>query len=165
MEEVLEGSDHIEEIAKDIADARGYLFMGRGVQWPVAEEGALKLKELAYVFAEAHAGGELKHGPIALIDDSVWVVAVAPRDRHYEKMISNIAEIKARGGKVLGVGTSGDSELLELCDAFIGVPPSAAEIMPLLTIIPLHLLAYWVARQKGNDIDQPRNLAKSVTVE
>jgi glutamine---fructose-6-phosphate transaminase (isomerizing) len=165
MEEVLEGSDHIEQIAKELSDARGFLFMGRGVQWPVAEEGALKLKELAYVFADAHAGGELKHGPIALIDDSIWVVALAPRDRHYEKMVSNIAEIKARGGKVLAVGTAGDSELQGLSDAFIGVPASAPEIMPLLTIIPLHLLAYWVARQKGNDIDQPRNLAKSVTVE
>lgn len=152
-------------IGEELVNVPGFLFMGRGRQWPVAQEGALKLKELAYVFAEAHAGGELKHGSIALIDKTSWVIAVAPRDGQFEKIVSNIAEIKARGGNILAVGTEGDSELESLSDIFIGVPGTLSELSPLLTAIPLHFLAYWVARHKGYDIDQPRNLAKSVTVE
>lgn len=165
MDSILETNTTIEEMAKSFLTSAGFLFIGRGAQWSIALEGALKLKELAYVFAEAYAGGELKHGPLALIDENSWIVALAPRDKHFEKMISNIAEVKARGGKILGIGTEGDSELEEMVDLFIGVPACSSDVLPLLTAVPLHLLAYWVARHKGHDIDQPRNLAKSVTVE
>ncbi|MCB0335178.1 MAG: isomerizing glutamine--fructose-6-phosphate transaminase, partial [Bdellovibrionales bacterium] len=166
IETILEQLDGaMSDIADELKDTPGYLFMGRGAEWPVAQEGALKLRELAYVFAEAYAGGELKHGSIALVDKDSWIVAVAPRDKHFEKMMSNIAEIKARGGNVLAIGTEGDSELESISDHFVGVPNVSEPLIPFLTCIPLHLFAYWVARHKGNDVDQPRNLAKSVTVE
>lgn len=164
-EQVLQISEGVEAIADKIFEVPALSFIGRGPQWPVACEGALKVKELAYLFAEAYAGGEMKHGPIALIDDKLWTVVLAPRDHYFEKTISNIAEIRARGGKILAVGIEGDSELQALADEFIGIPHVPALIQPFITAIPMHLLGYWIAERRGHDIDQPRNLAKSVTVE
>ncbi len=165
LEKVLMLSSVIKEISKKYYDLTSLLFIGRGHQWPVALEGALKLKELSYIHAEGYAAGELKHGPIALIDENMSVVCLAPRDQYYEKTISNIEEIRARGGKILSVGTEGDKELQSISDDFIGVPECSEIILPFLTAVPMHLLAYWVAVRKGTDVDQPRNLAKSVTVE
>ena len=165
VEQCLGLSDAIEKLANKYHSERSILFIGRGPQWAVALEGALKLKELSYIHAEAYAAGELKHGPIALIDEDLTVVCLAPRDEYYEKTISNIEEIKARGGKILAVGTEGDSDLANLADDFIGVPPTSGIVSPFATTVPLHLLAYWIAVRKGTDVDQPRNLAKSVTVE
>lgn len=164
-EQVLQVSERVEAIADKIFEVPALSFIGRGPQWPVACEGALKVKELAYLFAEAYAGGEMKHGPIALIDDKLWTVVLAPRDQYFEKTISNIAEIRARSGKILAVGIEGDSELQALADEFIGIPHVPPLIQPFITAIPMHLLGYWIAERRGHDIDQPRNLAKSVTVE
>lgn len=165
VEKTLGLSALIEEIAPAFAGYRSMLFLGRGPEYPIAMEGALKLKELSYIHAEAYAAGELKHGPIALIDEEMPTVVLAPQDEYQEKTISNIQEIKARGGLVLSIGTEGDSRLQELCDFFIPIPKAHSLILPFLTAIPMHLLAYWIAVRKGTDIDQPRNLAKSVTVE
>jgi glutamine---fructose-6-phosphate transaminase (isomerizing) len=165
LEKVLMLSSSIKEISKKYHILTSLLFIGRGHQWPVALEGALKLKELSYIHAEGYAAGELKHGPIALIDENMSVVCLAPRDPYYEKTISNIEEIRARGGKILSIGTEGDKELQSISDDFIGVPECSEIILPFLTAVPMHLLAYWVAVRKGTDVDQPRNLAKSVTVE
>jgi glucosamine--fructose-6-phosphate aminotransferase (isomerizing) len=164
-EQVLQVSERVEAIADKIFEVPALSFIGRGPQWPVACEGALKVKELAYLFAEAYAGGEMKHGPIALIDDKLWTVVLAPRDQYFEKTISNIAEIRARSGKILAVSIEGDSELQALADEFIGIPHVPPLIQPFITAIPMHLLGYWIAERRGHDIDQPRNLAKSVTVE
>jgi len=158
-------SDVCKELSTKLSSAQSILFMGRGPQWAVAQEGALKLKELSYIFAEAYAAGELKHGPIALIDENTPVIAIAPRDRYYEKTISNIEEIKARGGKIIAVGEKGDEKLKSLSDFFIGVPKVPESLQPFVTTMPMHLFAYWMACEKGNDVDQPRNLAKCVTVE
>jgi glucosamine--fructose-6-phosphate aminotransferase (isomerizing) len=165
VEHCLGLSDAIETLANKYHNEKSILFIGRGPQWAVALEGALKLKELSYIHAEAYAAGELKHGPIALIDEDLTVVCLAPRDSYYEKTISNIEEIKARGGKILAVGTDGDKELAHLSDDFIGIPACSEVVSPFVTTVPLHLLAYWIAVRKGTDVDQPRNLAKSVTVE
>ncbi len=145
--------------------ARDALYIGRGIQYPIALEGALKLKEISYVHAEGYPAGEMKHGPIALIDQDVPVVAIAPRDRVYEKMLSNIQEARARGGQVIAVGTEGDAGLAAKVEDVLSVPPSDPRLAPVLTTIPLQLLAYYVAVRRGCDVDQPRNLAKSVTVE
>ena len=165
LEKALMLSNGIKEISKKYHILTSLLFIGRGHQWPVALEGALKLKELSYIHAEGYAAGELKHGPIALIDENMCVVCLAPKDQYYEKTVSNIEEIRARGGKILAVGTEGDKELQSISDDFIGVPECSEIILPFLTAVPMHLLAYWVAVRKGTDVDQPRNLAKSVTVE
>jgi glutamine---fructose-6-phosphate transaminase (isomerizing) len=165
LEKVLMLSNGIKEISIKYYALKSLLFIGRGYQWPVALEGALKLKELSYIHAEGYAAGELKHGPIALIDENMCVVCLAPRDQYYEKTINNIEEIRARGGKILSVGTEGDKELQSISDDFIAVPECSEIILPFLTAVPMHLLAYWVAVRKGTDVDQPRNLAKSVTVE
>ncbi len=165
IEGILKLSLPISEIAEKFLNVSSVLFIGRGVQWPVALEGALKLKELSYIHAEGFAAGELKHGPIALIDENMYVVCLAPKDTYYEKTISNIEEIKARGGKIFAIGTEGDEELENNSDQFIGIPECSEIIQPFLTTVPLHLLAYWTAFKKGCDVDQPRNLAKSVTVE
>ena len=158
-------SDEIEKLSNKYHACQSMLFIGRGPQWTVALEGALKLKELSYIHAEAYAAGELKHGPIALIDEEMVVVCLAPRDEFYEKTVSNIEEIKARGGRIIVIGTEGDKEILHLADDFIGVPACSAIVSPFLTTVPMHLFAYWIAVRKGTDVDQPRNLAKSVTVE
>lgn len=165
MEKTLGLSDYIERIAHSLSQQKNILFIGRGPQYPIALESALKLKEISYIHAEGYAAGELKHGPIALIDEDMVVVCIAPRDEFYEKTMSNIHEIKARGGKILGVGQENDDHLKAASDYFIGIPSASSFIAPFITAVPMHLFAYWVAVRKGTDVDQPRNLAKSVTVE
>jgi glutamine---fructose-6-phosphate transaminase (isomerizing) len=170
MEDALRVSGRIEEMAKRFAQARDFLFLGRGINYPIALEGALKLKEISYIHAEGYPAGEMKHGPIALIDEEMPVVALVPPGRTYEKMLSNIQEVKARGGRVLAVTAQGDTDVrkvldLEGPDAIIDVPPVDEVWSPLLTVLPLQLLAYHTAVRAGRDVDQPRNLAKSVTVE
>jgi glucosamine--fructose-6-phosphate aminotransferase (isomerizing) len=132
---------------------------------PIAYEGALKLKEISYIHAEAYPAGEMKHGPIALIDKSMPVIVVAPKDPWHDKMISQIEQIKARGGEVVAVGTDGDEQIAKLADHVLWIPEISWLLSPLVTIIPLQLLAYHIASLRGLDVDQPRNLAKSVTVE
>ena len=165
LQQVLEGAPAIKRIAEELADASHVLFIGRGANFPVALEGALKLKEISYMHAEGFAAGELKHGPIALIDHGVPVVAIAPRDELRGKVLSNIEEVRARGACIVSVGTQGDSQLADLSRHFIGLPEASWFLSPVLVAVPLQLLAYYVADHKGTDVDQPRNLAKSVTVE
>ncbi len=165
INQALDLSDQIKSLAEKLFDCQSVIFIGRGKLWPVALEGALKLKELSYIHAEGYAAGELKHGPIALIDKKMSVVALAPRDRYYEKNLSNIEEVRSRGGKVFAFGEIGDKNLADICDEFIGLPKASELSFPFISAVPLHLLAYWCALLNGNDIDQPRNLAKSVTVE
>lgn len=162
---ILQSNDKIKLIAEKYKDAVNALYLGRGVLFPVALEGALKLKEISYIHAEGYAAGEMKHGPIALVDDNLPVIVVAPRDDYYEKIISNIQEIKARKGNVIALVTEGDKRLIELANDCIEIPNSHPAIAPLLAVIPLQLLAYHIALLRGCDVDQPRNLAKSVTVE
>ena len=152
-------------LAERYRDARDVLFIGRHTGYPAALEGALKLKELSYVHAEGHPAGELKHGPIALIEDGVPVVAVATRCHVYPKMLSNIQEVRARGARVIAVATEGDTEVATLADHVLEVPVTPELMSPVVVTVPLQLLAYHVARLRGCDVDQPRNLAKSVTVE
>jgi glutamine---fructose-6-phosphate transaminase (isomerizing) len=152
-------------IARRYGHANGFLFLGRGPHHPIALEGALKLKEISYIHAEGYAAGEMKHGPIALIDAELPVVVIAPLGDHYEKVIANLAEVRARQGKIICIASQGDRDIGGSVDALFQVPACAPELAPILTVIPLQLLAYYVADFKGTDIDQPRNLAKSVTVE
>jgi glucosamine--fructose-6-phosphate aminotransferase (isomerizing) len=153
------------ELAERYRDARDVLFIGRHTGYPAALEGALKLKELSYVHAEGHPAGELKHGPIALIEDGVPVVAVATRCHVYPKMLSNIQEVRARGARVIAVATEGDTEVGALADHVLEVPETPELMSPVVVTVPMQLLAYHVATLRGCDVDQPRNLAKSVTVE
>ena len=162
---VLDQSDSIRRIAARFASSPGFLYLGRGVNYPLALEGALKLKEISYIHAEGYAAGELKHGPIALVDDQMPVVAVVPQGTSYQKTMSNIEEVKARGGIVLAIATAGDDEIGEKADVVIPVPPSLEWTQPLLVAPILQLLAYHLGVLRGCDIDHPRNLAKSVTVE
>ena len=148
-----------------LAQARDVLYLGRGPDYPLALEGALKLKEISYIHAEGYASGEMKHGPIALIDEGMPVVALAPRDGSYDRIMGNLEEVRARDGRVIAFGHEGDRELRKKSDAFIEVPAAADLLAPILMVIPLQLLAYHVAVRLGRDVDQPRNLAKSVTVE
>ncbi len=167
VEEVLRCEPQVKRVAEQFLAARDYLFLGRGPMHAVALEGALKLKEISYIHAEGYAGGEMKHGPIALIDEAMPVVVIAPRQPRisYEKIIGNIEEVRARGGKVIAVIDEDDHEVPGLADAVIRIPPAPALLAPVVATIPLQLLAYHVADMRGNDVDQPRNLAKSVTVE
>ena len=165
LEEILSQEPAIRDVATRYAERRNALFLGRGLQRPVALEGALKLKEIAYVHAEGYAAGEMKHGPIALIDEQVPVVVLAPRDATFERIMGNIEEVKARGGTVIAVGHRGDEDLAARAEHCIGVPAAADLLMPFLTVVPLQLLAYHSALLRGCDVDKPRNLAKSVTVE
>jgi len=165
IEHILEQAPAIHDIARKYAGFRNFMYIGRKFNYPIALEGALKLKEISYLHAEAYAAGEMKHGPIALINPDFPSVCIAPNDSTYEKMTSNIQEIKARSGPVIAVGTEGDAHLSGMCDDFIAVPACPELFAPLLTIVPLQLLAYYVALENGCEIDQPRNLAKSVTVE
>ena len=169
MREVLEQDAAIRVLARRHMKARDMLFLGRGVGFPIALEGALKVKEISYVHAEGYAAGEMKHGPIALIDDAMPVVIVCPRDNHFEKTASNLQEVRAREGQIIAVGTHGDEELAKLVvqqgGDLVTVPACAPELVHLLTVVPLQLLAYHMADLKGTDVDQPRNLAKTVTVE
>jgi glucosamine--fructose-6-phosphate aminotransferase (isomerizing) len=161
----LDREEAIEAIAQDIKDVRDMLYLGRGINMPIAYEGALKLKEISYIHAEAYPAGEMKHGPIALIDENMPVLAIAPKDPWYEKMVSQIEQAKARGGKVIAVATDGDTRVANLVDQVIWVPETPWMLSPVITVIPLQMLAYHIASLRGLDVDQPRNLAKSVTVE
>jgi glutamine---fructose-6-phosphate transaminase (isomerizing) len=165
MRDVVESGAQLQVLARRYGNSHGFLFLGRGAQYPIALEGALKLKEISYIHAEGYAAGEMKHGPIALIDETLPVIVLVPRGPHYEKVISNLAEVRARQGKVLAVATKGDNEIGSHADDVVLVPETALELQPILTVLPLQLLSYYVADGKGTDVDQPRNLAKSVTVE
>lgn len=165
VESILSGSESIMEIAKQFTYAGNFLYLGRGVNYPVALEGALKLKEISYIHAEGYPAAEMKHGPIALIDDLMPVAVIAVKDAAYEKVISNIQEVKARRGRVLAIATTGDDEIRNTADWVLEIPPVADILVPLLSVIPLQLLSYYVAVARGCDVDKPRNLAKSVTVE
>jgi glutamine---fructose-6-phosphate transaminase (isomerizing) len=165
MSETLAWLGDMRELAARYQNARDFLFLGRGPNYPIALEGALKLKEISYIHAEGYAAGEMKHGPIALIDDGIPVVVIAPRGKGYEKVLSNLAQVRARDGQVIAVATRGDQDIGELCRDVLWVPDAPSLLQPLLTVLPLQLLAYAVALARGNDVDQPRNLAKSVTVE
>jgi len=165
VESILQGSSSIMEIAKQFTYAGNFLYLGRGVNYPVALEGALKLKEISYIHAEGYPAAEMKHGPIALIDDLMPVAVIAVKDAAYEKVISNIQEVRARRGRVLAIATQGDTEIGHLADWVLEIPPVADILVPLLSVIPLQLLSYYVAVARGCDVDKPRNLAKSVTVE
>ena len=165
IEEALKSNEHITGVASEYKDASNFLYLGRGFNFPVALEGALKLKEISYIHAEGYPAAEMKHGPIALIDEMMPVVVIATRKGNYEKVISNIQEIKSRNGKIIGIVTEGDQEVRELADYVIEVPETVEAFTPLLTTIPLQLLSYHIALMLGKNVDQPRNLAKSVTVE
>lgn len=165
VEEVLKLNDEIRDLASEYKDAHNFLYLGRGYQFPVALEGALKLKEVSYIHAEGYPAAEMKHGPIALIDENMPVVALAPRDPIFSKVVSNIEEVKARQGRILAIVSDDAPELQGKVDHMIKVPQTLPHLLPVLTTIPLQLLAYHIAVMRGCDVDQPRNLAKSVTVE
>jgi glucosamine--fructose-6-phosphate aminotransferase (isomerizing) len=161
----LQSNDFIQEIAAKFKDSRNCLFLGRGSGFPVALEGALKLKEISYIHAEGYPAAEMKHGPIALIDEEMPVVVIATKNSSYEKVISNIQEVKARKGIVLAIVTEGDTEVKKIADYCIEIPDASEAFLPLIATIPLQLLSYHIAVMRGCNVDQPRNLAKSVTVE
>ena len=165
MSETLSASGNLRELARKYMHARDFLFLGRGTNYPIALEGALKLKEISYIHAEGYAAGEMKHGPIALIDDGLPVVVIATQGKGYDKVLSNLAEVRAREGHVIAVATKGDEAIKGLCQDVLWVEDAPPLLQPLLTVLPLQLLAYSMAVARGTDVDQPRNLAKSVTVE
>ena len=165
ISKILKLNNQIEFIASEFQDAKNFLYLGRGFNFPVALEGALKLKEISYIHAEGYPAAEMKHGPIALIDENMPAVFIAPKDSTYDKIISNIQEVKARKGRIIAIASENDSEIDNLVDFSIKIPDSTSMLLPLLTVIPLQLLAYHIAVKKGLNVDQPRNLAKSVTVE
>jgi glucosamine--fructose-6-phosphate aminotransferase (isomerizing) len=169
LEQTLKIAPAIEEIAARFHAHTDFLYLGRGINYPIALEGALKLKEISYIHAEGYPAGEMKHGPIALIDEEMPVVAIAPKDHVFEKMISNMQEAKARGASVIALTTRGGSSLTSILDTsrdvILEVPRTTDLLTPILMVVPLQLLAYDIAVRRGCDVDQPRNLAKSVTVE
>ncbi|MBT6815096.1 MAG: glutamine--fructose-6-phosphate transaminase (isomerizing), partial [Flavobacteriales bacterium] len=165
IEKILKKNDQIEKIAEKFKNATNFLYLGRGYNFPVALEGALKLKEISYIHAEGYPAAEMKHGPIALIDDNMPIVVIATKKGNYDKVVSNIQEVKARGGRLIAIVTEGDKTVKELADYCIEVPDSFDGLSPLLTNIPLQLLSYHIALMRGCNVDMPRNLAKSVTVE
>ena len=165
VETALKSNDKIKEIAAKFQDARNVLYLGRGYGFPVALEGALKLKEISYIHAEGYPAAEMKHGPIALIDENMPVVVIATKNSSYEKVVSNIQEVKARKGKIIAIVTEGDVEVKKLADFVIEIPETDDILVPLVSVIPLQLLSYHIAVMRGCNVDQPRNLAKSVTVE
>src|SRR6185503_13525843 len=165
VQQILDRAGEIEKIAELFKDAKNFLYLGRGYNFPVALEGALKLKEISYIHAEGYPAAEMKHGPIALIDEEMPVVFIAPHDSVFDKVVSNIQEVKARGGRVICITSQDEPVLKKLIDYEIRVPQTIDMLYPILTVIPLQLLAYYVAVKRGLDVDQPRNLAKSVTVE
>jgi glucosamine--fructose-6-phosphate aminotransferase (isomerizing) len=169
LEQTLKLAPEIEEVAARFHTRTDFLYLGRGINYPIALEGALKLKEISYIHAEGYPAGEMKHGPIALIDERMPVVTIAPRDHVFEKMIGNMQEAKARGGSVIALTTIGDSKLSQILDAkqdhIIQVPQAPELLTPVVMVLPMQLLAYYIAVRRGCDVDQPRNLAKSVTVE
>ena len=165
IEETLDSDSHIQQIANIFKDATNFLYLGRGYNFPVALEGALKLKEISYIHAEGYPAAEMKHGPIALIDNNMPTVVIATKQGNYDKIVSNIQEVKSRGGKLIAVVTKGDSIVKKIADFSIEIPETCEELTPLLSNIPLQLLSYHIAVLRGCNVDQPRNLAKSVTVE
>ena len=165
MEKVLEQAGKIKDISRTFTYATNALYMGRGFNYPVALEGALKLKEISYIHAEGYPAAEMKHGPIALVDENMPVIFVATHHQLYKKILSNIQEVKARNGRIVAVVTEGDEAVRALSEATIEVPATLPAVAPLLSVLPLQLMAYYVAVFKGLNVDQPRNLAKSVTVE
>ena len=165
MEEMLRSSKQVLEIARKYLTARDFLYLGRGINYPIALEGALKLKEISYIHAEGYPAGEMKHGPIALIDREMPVVVLATRNEVYDKVLSNIEQVKAREGRVIALASRSDQEIVKKVDDVISIPETHPSLAPILLTIPLQLLAYYMADLKGTDVDQPRNLAKSVTVE
>jgi glucosamine--fructose-6-phosphate aminotransferase (isomerizing) len=165
IETVLNHDKFFKEAAAQLKTFKGFLYLGRGVHYPIALEGALKLKELAYMHAEGYAAGEMKHGPLALIDDKMAVVMIVPHDELFEKSLSNLEEARARGGRVISIGTGHNARLEQLSSYYLSLPEADWFTLPLLEVVPVQLLAYHVAQSLGHDVDQPRNLAKSVTVE
>jgi glucosamine--fructose-6-phosphate aminotransferase (isomerizing) len=165
IREVLQTNDRVADLARTFTYAHNFLYLGRGYSYPVALEGALKLKEISYIHAEGYPAAEMKHGPIALIDSDMPVVVIATHDAMYEKVLSNIQEIKARKGRVIALVTKGDDTIAKIADEVIELPDVLECLEPLVATIPLQLLSYHVAVCKGKNVDQPRNLAKSVTVE
>ncbi|MDP2234248.1 MAG: SIS domain-containing protein, partial [Actinomycetota bacterium] len=165
VDAVLENLEELQECAEVYKDASSSLFLGRGVGVPVAMEGALKLKEISYIHAEAYPAGEMKHGPIALITEEVPIVVVATQGHTYEKVVSNIQEVRARGGKVIAVATAGDEDIRNHAEHVLHVPMTSEALTAIPAIVPLQLLSYYIAKFRGCNVDQPRNLAKSVTVE
>ena len=165
VEELLKIDDKVKEIAEVYKDAKNCLYLGRGFNFPVALEGALKLKEISYIHAEGYPAAEMKHGPIALIDENMPIFVIATNRGHYEKVVSNIQEIKSRAGKIIAIVTVGDTTVKEIADHVIEIPDTEEALTPLLTTIPFQLLSYHIAVMLGKNVDQPRNLAKSVTVE
>ncbi len=162
---VLENNEKIQYIASEFKDATNALYLGRGYNFPVALEGALKLKEISYIHAEGYPAAEMKHGPIALIDENMPVFVIATNKSAYDKIVSNIQEVKARKGVVIAIVTEGEQEIAKMADYTIEIPDTDEPLTPLLSVVPLQLLAYHIAQMRGCDVDQPRNLAKSVTVE
>jgi glucosamine--fructose-6-phosphate aminotransferase (isomerizing) len=168
LEDTLKSAKQIEDIAVRFHNRSDFLYLGRGINYPIALEGALKLKEISYIHAEGYPAGEMKHGPIALIDEQMPVVALATHDHVFEKMQGNIQEAKARGGSIIAITTAGDTTLADIlgdADSMVAVPATSPLLMPVVLSLPLQLLSYYIAVRRGCDVDQPRNLAKSVTVE
>jgi len=163
--QVLDHDLEYQHLAGELYRADNFLFIGRGINYPIAMEGALKLKEISYIHAEGYPAGEMKHGPIALIDEEMPVVAIATQDNLYDKMVSQIEQARARGGLVVALATEGDEAIRQKCDYVIYVPKTPPLLAPVINVIPLQLLSYHIAVRRGCDVDQPRNLAKSVTVE
>ena len=162
---LLSNQEQYEDLAHRFAKHPDFLFLGRGINYPIAMEGALKLKEISYIHAEGYPAGEMKHGPISLIDENMPVVALIPRDGLYDKMFNNVSEVRARGGKVIAVATEGDSDIADVAEHVIYIPEASPMVTPMLMAVPMQLLAYHIAVRRGCDVDQPRNLAKTVTVE
>ena len=165
IKETLKLNDAIEKLSSTYTYVRNFLYLGRGYNYPSALEGALKLKEISYIHAEGYPAAEMKHGPIALIDREMPTVVIAPSDELHEKIISNIQQVKARGGSVIAIVTRGDTTIPEIADHTLEIPPVPEALSPIIVSIPLQLLAYHIAVMKGCNVDMPRNLAKSVTVE
>ena len=165
MEKELEVTEKIANLAKMFTYAHNFLYLGRGFNYPVALEGALKLKEISYIHAEGYPAAEMKHGPIALVDQDMPIVFIATHHKLYEKIISNMQEVKSRKGRILAIVTEGDEHVREIADNVIEIPKTENCLVPLLSVVPLQILAYYVAVDKGLNVDMPRNLAKSVTVE
>jgi glucosamine--fructose-6-phosphate aminotransferase (isomerizing) len=165
IEALLESDSLIRDIAEEFVDVRNFLYLGRGYNFPVALEGALKLKEISYIHAEGYPAAEMKHGPIALIDEHMPVVVLATNPSAYDKIVSNIQEVKARKGRIIAIVAEDDKQIRQMADYTIVIPKTEESLTPLLSVVPLQLLAYHIAVMRGCNVDQPRNLAKSVTVE
>jgi glucosamine--fructose-6-phosphate aminotransferase (isomerizing) len=165
IEKLLQNADHIKAIATEYKDALNALYLGRGSSFPIALEGALKLKEISYIHAEGYPAAEMKHGPIALIDENMPVFVIATKGPNYEKVVSNIQEVKARKGRIIAIVTEGDTSVRDLAEEVIEIPDADEIIVPILATIPFQLISYYIAVMRGCNVDQPRNLAKSVTVE